>query len=211
MTAFTRGLMLGRDLTQVAGAVESSTPELRPLVSQWRSATTSEEKRFASAFLLLRRPEARPYLKPGISRHSTPGSVDSYRDNWWCPMDVIQPLQRQEDEAGRQLVFPNPVPAFLERDSDKAAGEIAQLERQGNAAEFLGPIVLAWAKDHPEDPRVPEALHRVVVATHLGCADVRYSRRSAKQPFRCSSATIRTRNGPNTPLSGFGNSASAPR
>jgi hypothetical protein len=173
MTAFTRGLMLGRDLTQIAGAVESSTPRLRPLISRWQSAATPEEKRFAAAFLLLRRPEARPYLKPGISRHSKPGSLDYYRDNWWCPMDVIQPVQRQADEDSGRLVLSTPLPAFLERDSDQAAGEIARLEKQGNAAEFLGPIVLAWAKDHPEDPRVPEALHRVVVATHLGCADSR--------------------------------------
>jgi hypothetical protein len=173
MTAFTRGLMLDRDLTQIAGLVESSTPELRPLVSRWQSAATSEEKRFAAAFLLLRRPEARPYLKPGISRHSKPGSLDIYRDNWWCPVDVIQPLQRQGDEDSRRLVFSTPLPAFLERDSDKAAEEIARLEKRGNAAEFLGRIVLSWAKDHPEDPRVPEALHYVVVATHFGCADIR--------------------------------------
>jgi hypothetical protein len=172
MTAFTRGLMLDRDLTQIAGAVESSTPELRPLVSQWQAAATSEEKRFAAAFLLLRRPEARPYLKPGISRNTKPGSLDSFRDNWWCPVDVIQPVQRQADEDSRRPVLSTPLPAFLERDSDKVAEEIAQLERQGNAAEFLGRIVLSWAKDHPEDPRVPEALHRVVVATHLGCADI---------------------------------------
>jgi hypothetical protein len=172
MTAFTRGLMLDRDLTQIAGAVESSTPELRPIVAQWQSAATSEEKRFAAAFLLLRRPEARPYLKPGISRHSKPGSLDRYRDNWWCPVDIMQPIQRQADEESRRLVLPTPIPAFLESDSERAAEEIAQLERQGNAAEFLGRIALSWAKDHHEDPRVPEALHHVVVATHLGCADI---------------------------------------
>ncbi len=173
MTAFTRGLMLDRDLTQIAGTLGSAMPELRPLVSRWQSAASTEEKRFAAAFLLLRRPEARPYLKPGISRYSKPGVLDSYRDNWWCPVDVIQPLQRQGDENSRRLVFSTPLPTFLEKDSDKAAEEIAKLEKQGNAPEFLGRIVLSWAKDHPEDPRLPEALHRVVVATHLGCADIR--------------------------------------
>ena len=171
LTAFTRGLLLDRDLTQIAGAVESSTPELSSLVSGWRAATTAEEKRFAAAFLVLRRPEARPYLKPGISRDSKPGQLDNFRDNWWCPVDVIRPLQRQEDADGRRLVYPATPPAFLEKDSGQVAVELAQLEKQGNAAEFLGRIVTSWAKDHADDPRVPEALHRVVVATHLGCAD----------------------------------------
>jgi hypothetical protein len=169
MTAFTRGLMLDRDLTRIADELESAKPELRPLIAQWRSAATREEKHFAAAFLLLRRPEARPYLEPGISRHSKPGSLDSYRDNWWCPVDIVQPLQREADE--RRLVRALPSPTFLDKDSDKTAAEIARLEKQGNAAEFLGGIVLSWAKEHPEDIRLPEALHRVVVATHVGCAD----------------------------------------
>jgi hypothetical protein len=29
--------------------------------------------------------------------------------------------------------------------------------------------VLAWAKAHPDDPRLAEALHRVVRATRSGC------------------------------------------
>ena len=171
MTAFTRGLMLDRDLTKSASELESAWPELQPLVAQWRSAATPEEKRFAAAFLLLRRPEARPYLKPGISRHSKPGTLDHYRDNWWCPVDIIQPLQRQADDDGRRFVLSAPPPSFLDNDSDKTAAEIEQLEKQGNAAEFLGRIVLSWAKGHPDDARLPEALHRVVVVTHLGCSD----------------------------------------
>jgi hypothetical protein len=86
-------------------------------------------------------------------------------------VDIIQPLQRKADDDERRLVMTAPPPSFLESDSDKTAAEIAQLEKQGNAAEFLGRIVLAWAKEHRGDARVPEALHRVVVATHLGCGD----------------------------------------
>ncbi len=175
MTAFTRGLMLDRDLTQIATAMASAAPELQPLITQWRNAATTEEKRFVAAFLLLHRPEARPYLEPGISRHSRPGNLDRYRDNWWCPMDVIQPLQKKDDEVSRAFVFTTPVPAFLEADTKKTAEEIAKVEAQGNGPEFLGRIVLSWAKEHPDDARVPEALHQLVVATHFGCADIHTS------------------------------------
>jgi len=170
LTAFVRGLMLNRDLTRTANALEAATPDLKPAIAEWGAAATPAEKRFMAALLLLRRPEARPYLKPGISRLSKPGILDTYRDNWWCPMDIVQPLQRRQEEFRRLLIRTTPQPDFLE--TGTAALEIALIEKEGNAPEFLGRIVLSWAKDHPEDTRVAEALHRVVVATHLGCADI---------------------------------------
>ncbi len=38
------------------------------------------------------------------------------------------------------------------------------------ATPHLGRIVFAWADTHPDDARVPEALHRLVDAAHYGCA-----------------------------------------
>ena len=36
---------------------------------------------------------------------------------------------------------------------------------------YFAPVVLDWAKTHPDDPRVPEALHYFVRATRYGCVD----------------------------------------
>jgi hypothetical protein len=46
---------------------------------------------------------------------------------------------------------------------------------------YFAPAVLDWAKAHPDDPRVPEALHFFVRATRFGCVDKSigpYSRRA---------------------------------
>ena len=56
-----RMLMLDRDLTKAAGELASTTPQLQPLIAQWQSAPTVEEKRFAAAFLLLRRPDRKKF------------------------------------------------------------------------------------------------------------------------------------------------------
>ena len=36
---------------------------------------------------------------------------------------------------------------------------------------YFAPAVLDWAKAHPNDPRLPEALHYFVRATRYGCVD----------------------------------------
>jgi hypothetical protein len=52
-------------------------------------------------------------------------------------------------------------------DATEAAKEIDQLNRP--VPSVVGPIILAWAKSHPNDPLVPEALHRVVSVVRYGC------------------------------------------
>ena len=39
--------------------------------------------------------------------------------------------------------------------------------------DWLGAQTLAFAQQHPEDPRVPEALYPVVRSTRYGCVDER--------------------------------------
>lgn len=55
---------------------------------------------------------------------------------------------------------------------DEARRELAKLGTLGAATDFLGSIVRPYAKSHPGDPRVPEALYWLVRAGHYGCADV---------------------------------------
>ena len=47
-----------------------------------------------------------------------------------------------------------------------------RLVKLSAATDFLGGIVLSFAKSHPDDPRVPEALSGIVRAGRYGCADV---------------------------------------
>jgi hypothetical protein len=53
----------------------------------------------------------------------------------------------------------------------EAEAELKPLSQVGTAPNYFAKIVLAWAKAHPEDRRVPEALHLVVRSTRYGCSN----------------------------------------
>jgi hypothetical protein len=62
--------------------------------------------------------------------------------------------------------------AFLDEASRlQAAKEWDRLSSLPPAANYLGGEAIAYARTHPDDPRVPEALYRVVRATRYGCTD----------------------------------------
>jgi hypothetical protein len=76
------------------------------------------------------------------------------------------------------------VPQIFLSSAQRAAGErewAALAERAAVATNFLCAETLAWAKPHPGDPRLPEALYLAVRATRYGPADKStrdYSRQS---------------------------------
>ena len=178
LTAFTRALMLGEDLGEIAKSLAESQPELEPFTTAYLNETTDDGRRFAAAFLLLHRPEARRYFAPGITRQSRPGKLDPYRDNWWCPTDIAVDL----DSRANLLSYWRPrhvvqnstaevVPGFVDASvSAESKRELDRLDTLGAATDFLGSIVLPFARAHPDDSRVPEALYWLVRAGHYGCA-----------------------------------------
>jgi hypothetical protein len=120
-----------------------------------------------------------------------PTELDGLRDNWWCglrtspardaSLTTFQAYQpglyarhgARVDAPVDSLYadpFAVPQPEFV------TAAERAQTEKEWTALstvegapDYFGRVVLAWAKAHPDDVRVAEALHRVVRATRLGC------------------------------------------
>ena len=164
ITAFTRGLMLHKDLGKSAEELGRQTPGLRKLTTAYEAETTEEGRRFAAAFLLLHRPESRPYLVSGIDRNTPPGELDRYRDNWWCPTDVgRRPNTGFHADPFVAVAFPGRAAM------KQAESEVQTIAKVPGPVEFLGSIVLAHQKRHPDDPRIPEALHDLVVHLHLAC------------------------------------------
>ena len=181
MTAFTRGLMLGEDISEIARRLAETEPDLSSFTNAFLNETSDDGRRFAAAFLLLHRPEARPYFAPGISRQLHPGKLDEYRDNWWCPVDIEIGLDARANYGWYGTPTPNLLqksaaavtPEFLAGSTSvESKREMDTLETLGAATDFLGGIVLQFAQSHPDDPRVPEALYWLVRAGHYGCADV---------------------------------------
>jgi hypothetical protein len=181
MTAFTRGLMLGQDISEIARRLAETEPDLSSFTNAYLNETSDDGRRFAAAFLLLHRPEARPYFAAGISRQLRPGKLDEYRDNWWCPVDIEIGLNARANYGWYGTPTPNLLqksaaavtPEFLAGNTSlESKREMDTLETLGAATDFLGGIVLPFAQTHPDDSRVPEALYWVVRAGHYGCADV---------------------------------------
>ena len=186
---FTRALLLS-DL----GLVRELLPEFRraePSLRTWLAPLdTADDQRLRDegALLLLRTPGLRPYV-PALSfrdnwlefqRSEGLTGLESLRDNWWCrfeqkPASYYTPNLRgvgafSEAQAGLHGTTAVPSPAFLtEEDRRRAADERRALEQVDTGPNELGRRVLDWARRNPADPRVPEALHRVVRATRVGC------------------------------------------
>jgi hypothetical protein len=175
IAGWTRAVLTGCDSLAdgFAPALGAALPGQADAVADWRRAARGPGRAFAAAFLMLRTPAARPTLETGVGRLDVPGELDDYRDNWWdCSRErggrTLYGDQRPWN-AGELLPAPPALPAWLApAERAELAGERARLDSTVVAPIWLGRIALDWARSHPDDPRVPEALHRVVRAVRLG-------------------------------------------
>jgi hypothetical protein len=182
LTTFARATQLDEDLAIVnlSTAVPTVFPDAEKYMSGLLEESTREGRHFAAVYFLLHFANVRPFLTSGVSWH-TPSSptMDSYFNNWWCAVDSVyeldwdanerlqwQPTQRTDADVAASRA------AFLQA-NDVAEGKIefAKLAATGPAPNYLGAETLKWAREHPTDPRIPEALAYVVRAGKYGCTD----------------------------------------
>jgi tetratricopeptide (TPR) repeat protein len=189
IAAWTRAVLLNDDRVarEIAPRLAAIAPELQKPLSEYAAEKSTSARRFAAVFLILRFPGLRPFVTGGLPRFSFDGpeqleAIDSYRDNWWC---MIEPTAAGSTftpnfyTADAKLspplreVYPDgqiPLPTFLNASQREALGkERSVLQALPSAPTWLAQQVLNWAKSHPDDPRVPEALHDAVRASRYGC------------------------------------------
>jgi hypothetical protein len=176
---------------ELAGEVEKFEPETSPMMNAYLAAKDRDAKRFASVYLILHFPGLRPTIESGIGREGQMyasdtkkpllGVIDNFRNNWWCKLNNVN-LGETNYSWGYEAPSPPkpPLPlSFLSAEQQQqAAREWNQLVELGAGPNFLTMQVIAWARQHPEDKRVPEALHLAVRTTRYGCADKQTSRLS---------------------------------
>jgi hypothetical protein len=177
LASWTRAILLEEEqaASGLAPTVVALEPLLKPDFSRYLAANNPEDRRFAAAFAMLRNPAIHPAVRPNLLREESVNLRGDFpTDNWWCklgqspeePMDYNPPLL---------LVYPRrriESVAFLDEASrQQAAKEWNRLSSLPPAANYLGGVAIAYARAHPDDPRVPEALYRVVRATRYGCTD----------------------------------------
>lgn len=195
LPVWTRALLLqdAAVARRLEPAVRRIEPELRPEIRAYDSASTPEARRFSAALAMLRFPGLRPYIT-AEDRDDDLQEGDLLRENWWdtggppCVYPHYTPLPGQPAFKPPDPVtfwpritpviaslYPGgriPPPEFLRADErEKAGSEWRTLALLGPGQNYLSGVVIAWAKEHPGDPRNPEALARAVRATRVGCTD----------------------------------------
>jgi hypothetical protein len=193
IAAWTRGILLNNEAIaqELVPTLEKLVPEIKADLAAYATAPDSPSRQFAAVFAILRNPGFRPFVTAGYARGNlyTLGEprfdrIDNLHDNWWCSSAPAaedqffgQDYYRLFSRLSSPLreIYPGgnvDDPAFLTPDDRAtAAKEQAELAAQPAAPNWLGKQAIDWATDHPDDPRVPEALHLVVRARRYGCAD----------------------------------------
>ena len=160
--AWTRALLLERWDT-ARSLLPHLDAELRAQALRELRSSDPLERRFEGACILMEHPGLRPDLTPGLGRGNgnlpRVGDFDPLRDNWWCG----DPDKPEPSRAVRSSFLD---PAWAEP-ADREAQALARIP---DAWIHFGETVLTFAQARPEDPRVPQALHRFVRLTRSpGC------------------------------------------
>jgi hypothetical protein len=124
--------------------------------------------RFRTSLLIARNAAFTPLLEVETRQPSYSYSYDS----WWC--GINEPHETQgayRPNVGWRLSnsMEPPDAVFSPSERAEAKKEADRLRKLGSAQDVIGSVVLAWAKAHPDDPLVPEALYRVVRVVRYGC------------------------------------------
>lgn len=162
--AFTRAFLLG-DFARASGflpAIASGYPSSG--AGSIAAGNRDEEKKFAYAFFLLKNPGSRPYVTGGVARVTAFNRIDDYQDNWWAA-------------DFSSVAGDKPVKSNL---AENAGADLSKIKGLGDGPAYLGRIVVAYAKTHPADKRVPEALHLVARAPKFSGGDASTSKVSAE-------------------------------
>jgi hypothetical protein len=164
-------------------------PELRGELEKYAAQPDAEARQFALVFLLLRYPGIRPYVMVTVRREESfqereqpPQETDMFRENWWCsfthrPWHAMNYLKRSEfhpDDAMSAALSRSRSQSlrFLsDQDRAEAQEELSKLFAIPTGPNYLSDQVIRWARNHADDPRVPEALHLAVRSTRFGCDD----------------------------------------
>ncbi len=176
-SGWVRAVVLGdqQSARQFAARLGALKPALAAEMKTYAAETNPASAQFAAVFLMLRAPGFEPLVRYGSGRETPVTRSDVFNDNWW----MLQPVSKYEGESNHQALFDlypdgqfGPVDFLSKEQSATAAQEWKQMTAKAdNSVNYLCSVTLDWAKAHPDDPRVPQALHLAVEATHFGPSD----------------------------------------
>jgi len=186
LTSWVRAVLAGDEATAEALARDLKSL-LPPVGADWQGfldAKTPEDKRFAAEFILAKMPGAAIDLGSGDYTRPTGTNVAQFQGHWpdWlyipgdhaAPPPTTPPTEPADPvclglcgPAGFSLRSPD----FVVAGAAQAAQERARYHPADAAkagANSVWEDVLAYATDHPKDPRAPEALYWLVRISRFG-------------------------------------------
>lgn len=188
-TAWVRSILIGdlKSADQLQTVMQQLDGPLWHAMEPFRSVASPVEKQFVGVFIILNNPGMKPSVHESSLRTTTLGELDEYRDNWWCTDMSVgtnwgQSYEPYNKDVNLKFVDSDPdfpFPHWLTASQiDAARQEWAKLSLVGTAPNYLVQQVIVYAKQHGEDPRVPQALHLAVRSTRFGCTNVETSKLS---------------------------------
>lgn len=186
-TAWVRSVLIDDLISaeKLQPVLQDLDPALWRAMESFRSATSDADKHFGSVFIILSNPGMKPSVRESSLRTATLGELDEYRDNWWCTDMGVganwgQSYEPYNKDVNLKFVDRDPdfpFPAWLtQAQRDAAKAEWSKLSQVGTAPNYLAEQVMMYAKQHSNDPRVPQALHLAVRSTRSGCTNIETSR-----------------------------------
>jgi hypothetical protein len=178
VAAFTRALLLDddEDGLRLAARLREVGGDRENYLSAYEKTGESGDRRFAGIFYVLHHPESRPYLASGIGRTTLAGRIDDFRDNWWCPVDIAVELDARTNipwRSGPPRDNPDAsawsTALLTEEDRKTATDELARLAATASGPDYLIAETMRYARAHPADSRIPEALHYALRSQRYGC------------------------------------------
>ncbi len=184
--AWTRAVLLHNDSAarRLAPLVVNLAPEMKDQFAPYLAARTTEDREFAAVLILLHTPAFEPIVLTGLGRfgpdgQESPLETSSYGGNWWCSLAPSRPGSGYFNQGYRpgldgvlSQLGQASAPDFLTtEEKNTATKEWGALLTLPSGPDWLIEQTLAWAKTHPQDARVPEALYLGVHATRHGCSD----------------------------------------
>ncbi len=180
----------------VAEAAAEARPELRRFIQEFEAAKSAEEHQFVAAFAISHFPGLRPFVDSVYPRETEFTKIDNFRDNWWCAdVGELQDHVNYEKQWNQDIKPRNAAlaaaPFVTPEEARTAQAEWKTLSSTGSSSQYLPKVIIAWAKTHPNDPRVPEALHFSSRVSRYAC-----SRDSDKNDFSHEAFTLLHKNDP---------------
>ena len=162
---------------QAGNAAVAANPELKRFVQEFAAAKDAEERRFVAAFAVSHFPGLRPFVESALPRETGFSKINNFRDNWWCAdVGAFQEASNYEKQWNARLKpvegASPPASAFITPvQAQQAEGERKELLAMHSSYQYLPKTIIAWAKTHPDDPRVPEALHFSSRVSRYSCSE----------------------------------------